>query len=47
MTLSTIDPFIRRYLDRIGETLAREWLKRAGTEELEILLKYTTDRSMQ
>ncbi len=47
MTVSTIDPFIRRYLDRIGETLAREWLKRAGTEELEILLKYTTDRSMK
>lgn len=45
--VSLIDPFIRRYLDRIGENLAREWLKQAGSEELNVLLKYTTDRSMQ
>lgn len=47
MNVSTIDPFIRRYLDRIGETLAREWLKQAGNDELMVLLKYTTDRSMK
>lgn len=45
--VSTIDPFIRRYLDRIGENLAREWLKQAGNDELAVLLKYTTDRSMK
>lgn len=47
INVSTIDPFIRNYLDRIGENLAREWLKQAGSEELHILLKYTTDRSMK
>jgi TRAP-type C4-dicarboxylate transport system substrate-binding protein len=45
--VSTMDPFIRRYLDRIGENLAREWLKQAGHDELNILLKYTTERSMK
>jgi TRAP-type C4-dicarboxylate transport system substrate-binding protein len=45
--ISNIDPFIRRYLDRIGENLAREWLKQAGHDELQILLKYTTERSMK
>lgn len=44
--VSTIDPFLRRYLDRIGEKLAREWLKQAQGEELQILLRYTTERSM-
>lgn len=47
INVSTIDPYLRRYLDRIGENLAREWLKQAGSEELKILLKYTTDRSMK
>jgi TRAP-type C4-dicarboxylate transport system substrate-binding protein len=47
IVVSNADPFIRGYLDRIGETLAREWLKQAGNEELKILLKYTTDRSMK
>jgi len=47
VNIAIIDPFIRRYLDRIGENLAREWLKQAGSEELKILLKYTTDRSMK
>ena len=45
--VSNMDPLIRRYLDRIGENLTREWLKQAGSEELKILLKYTTDRSMK
>lgn len=44
--VSTIDPFLRRYLDRIGEKLAREWLKQAQGEELQVLLRYTTERSM-
>lgn len=47
INISNVDPFIRGYLDRIGENLAREWLKQAGSEELKILLKYTTDRSMK
>ncbi|WP_158590541.1 TRAP transporter substrate-binding protein [Noviherbaspirillum cavernae] len=47
VNVSIVDPYIRRYLDRIGENLAREWLKQAGSEELKILLKYTTDRSMK
>jgi TRAP-type C4-dicarboxylate transport system substrate-binding protein len=47
VNVSSVDPFIRRYLDRIGENLAREWLKQAGQDELNILLKYTTDRSMK
>jgi TRAP-type transport system periplasmic protein len=47
MNISHLDPLIRRYLDRIGENLAREWLKKAGREELMVLLTYTTDRSMK
>ena len=45
--VETIDPFLRRYLDRLGENLARDWLKQAGRDELMVLLKYTTDRSMK
>jgi TRAP-type C4-dicarboxylate transport system substrate-binding protein len=45
--VSTLDFFLRSYLDRIGENLAREWLKKAGEEELKVLLKYTTERSMK
>jgi TRAP-type transport system periplasmic protein len=45
MSVATIDPLMRRYLDRIGETLAREWLKQAGNDELNVLLSYTTERS--
>jgi TRAP-type transport system periplasmic protein len=45
--VSAVDPLIRTSLDRVGETLAREWLKRAGSEELKLLLKYTTERSMK
>lgn len=47
INVSTMDFFIRQYLDRIGENLAREWLKEAGHDELKVLLKYTTDRSMR
>lgn len=42
-----MDFMIRSYLDRIGETVAREWLKKAGVAELQVLLKYTTDRSIK
>ena len=45
--VSNIDPFTRRYLDRLGENLAREWLKQAGSEELKVLLQYTTERSIR
>ncbi len=47
INVSTMEPYIRKYLDRIGESLARDWLKQAGSEELSILLKYTTERSMK
>jgi TRAP-type C4-dicarboxylate transport system substrate-binding protein len=47
VAVSTIDPFLRRYLDRLGENLAREWLKKAGSEELKVLLQYTTERSIR
>lgn len=43
--VSTIDFIIRSYLDRMGESLARDWLKKAGNDELSVLLKYTTERS--
>jgi len=46
ISVSTMDFFIRRYLDRIGENLAREWIRQAGTEQLGVLLRYTTERSM-
>lgn len=42
-----MDFMIRSYLDRIGETVAREWLKKAGVTELQVLLKYTTERSIK
>jgi TRAP-type C4-dicarboxylate transport system substrate-binding protein len=42
-----MDFMIRSYLDRIGEIVAREWLKKAGITELQVLLKYTTDRSIK
>ncbi len=42
-----MDFMIRSYLDRVGETVAREWLKKAGTTELQVLLKYTTERSLK
>jgi TRAP-type C4-dicarboxylate transport system substrate-binding protein len=47
MSVALVDPYIRRYLDRVGENLAREWLKQAGNDELSVLLKYTTERSMK
>jgi TRAP-type C4-dicarboxylate transport system substrate-binding protein len=42
-----MDFMIRSYLDRVGETVTREWLKKAGTTELQVLLKYTTERSLK
>ncbi len=47
MNVSTMDYNIRSTLDRIGETLAREWLKKAGPDEMYVLLKYTSERSMK
>jgi TRAP-type C4-dicarboxylate transport system substrate-binding protein len=43
--IAGLDFMIRTYLDRIGETVAREWLKKAGPNELKVLLKYTVERS--
>jgi TRAP-type C4-dicarboxylate transport system substrate-binding protein len=40
-----LDFMIRNYLDRVGETVAREWLKKAGVDELKALLKYTVERN--
>jgi TRAP-type C4-dicarboxylate transport system substrate-binding protein len=40
-----LDFMIRNHLDRIGETVAREWLKKAGVNEMKVLLKYTVERS--
>jgi TRAP-type C4-dicarboxylate transport system substrate-binding protein len=40
-----LDFMIRNYLDRVGETVAREWLKKAGVDEMNVLLKYTVERS--
>lgn len=42
-----MDFMIRSYLDRVGETVAREWLKKAGVTELQVLLRYTTERSLK
>ncbi|MGZ5800002.1 MAG: TRAP transporter substrate-binding protein [Burkholderiaceae bacterium] len=42
--VSTIEYTIRNHLDILGEKLAREWLKSAGPEELQVLLKYIIDR---
>jgi TRAP-type C4-dicarboxylate transport system substrate-binding protein len=43
--VSTIDPAIRQFLDRIGESLAQEWLRQAEGDAFKLLLKYTTERS--
>lgn len=47
MKVLGMDFMIRSYLDRVGETVAREWLKKAGVTELQVLLKYTTERSLK
>ena len=47
MKVAGMDFMIRSYLDHIGETVAREWLKKAGPTELQVLLKYTTERSLK
>lgn len=45
VSVSVIEPLMRRYLDRIGETVTREWLKHASGDELKVLLTYTSERS--
>ncbi len=47
INVSTMDFFLRQYLDRIGENLAREWIKEAGSDQLGVLLRYTSERSMK
>lgn len=42
-----VDAMLRNNLDRLGEQFVREWLKTASNEEVAILLKYTTERSMK
>lgn len=42
-----VDALLRNNLDRLGEQFVREWLKTASNEEVAILLKYTTERSMK
>lgn len=42
-----VDAMLRNNLDRLGEQFVREWLKTANNEEVGILLKYTTERSMK
>ncbi|MBC3919269.1 TRAP transporter substrate-binding protein [Undibacterium sp. CY18W] len=42
-----VDALLRNNLDRLGEQFVREWLKTASSEEVSILLKYTTERSMK
>lgn len=46
MNVSTLDFHMRQYLDRVGENVARQWLKDAGPDALQVLLRYTTERSM-
>lgn len=42
-----VNALLRNNLDRLGEQFVREWLKTASSEEVSILLKYTTERSMK
>jgi TRAP-type C4-dicarboxylate transport system substrate-binding protein len=42
-----MDALLRNNLDRLGEQFVREWFKTASNEEVAILLKYTTERSMK
>lgn len=46
MRVANLDFSLRNAFDLMGEKLAREWLKNASPDELMVLLKYTTDRSM-
>ena len=41
-----IDPYLRKYLDRIGENLAREWLQQGTETEQMVLIQYTFNRTM-
>ena len=45
--IAPIDPYMRIYLDRMGEGLTREWLHQADKEESLILLKYVTERPVR
>ncbi|MFZ6742062.1 TRAP transporter substrate-binding protein [Undibacterium sp. JH2W] len=45
--IDRVDALLRNNLDRLGEQFVREWLKTASNEEVAILLKYTTERSMK
>jgi TRAP-type C4-dicarboxylate transport system substrate-binding protein len=42
--ISPTDFTVHTYLDTVGEKIAREWLKSAGPDELNVLLKYIIDR---
>ncbi|MEC5216028.1 TRAP-type C4-dicarboxylate transport system substrate-binding protein [Actimicrobium sp. GrIS 1.19] len=43
--VAPIDPYMRIYLDRLGERLTREWMRQAGKESSQILLQYIIERS--
>ena len=45
--IERVDAMLRNNLDRLGEQFVREWLKTASNEDIAVLLKYTTDRSMK
>jgi TRAP-type C4-dicarboxylate transport system substrate-binding protein len=47
VNVSGLDPLIRGRLDRVGETLVREWLKNASGGDVNILLKYSSERAMK
>jgi TRAP-type C4-dicarboxylate transport system substrate-binding protein len=43
--LATIAPDVRTSLDRVGLTIMREWLRRAGKGEMTLLMRYSTERA--
>jgi TRAP-type C4-dicarboxylate transport system substrate-binding protein len=43
--VAPIDPYMRIYLDRLGERVTREWMRQAGKEPSQILLQYIIERS--
>ncbi|TFW06780.1 hypothetical protein E4K72_09620 [Oxalobacteraceae bacterium OM1] len=47
LSVQQLDPLMRSSLERGGEALAWNWFKQARNEDWKVLLKYTTDRSMQ
>jgi TRAP-type transport system periplasmic protein len=44
IVVSGADPVVRRFLDRAGEKLAREWMARAQPDELRVLSTYMIER---